>query len=344
MPAVVFTKIASGAVQPAGLYSGQLVWFLPRLGARCVFSSDQGDLSHDVPSSDTAAWRAVVRVLRSPLDSVACALFPASCRICGDSVLRLGRIPVCETCIAPQSAPSSNSCRVCGENFGVESFPGQYLAEPRSCRECEAVPPPFRSAVSHGGYQGTLRALIHLVKYEGVAPAARPLGKLLAYAIGQFDPQLPQDTVVVAVPLHAAKERQRGFNQSECVATEALAEMRRNSGRSLRFERNGLRRGRPTDSQFGLTAHQRRRNLKGAFTVAKPQAIRGKTVLLIDDIYTTGATARECARTLRAAGAAEVYVATLARAQRDGIARWDAVEFATPPITFQSSGSTVTAS
>jgi ComF family protein len=210
---------------------------------------------------------------------------------------------------------------------------------------CESVSPPFVSAVSHGAYEGTLRALIHLLKYEGVAPAARPLGKLLLHAISQIEPRLPADTVVVAVPLHPAKERQRGFNQSEQIALEALAEIRRTTGKErFKLERNALRRARSTDSQFGLTARERRRNLKGAFTVAKPDAIRGKTVLLIDDIYTTGATARECARTLRAAGASHVYVATLARAQRDGVAHWNAEQFVTTPVTFHSGGSTLTAS
>ncbi len=204
------------------------------------------------------------------------------------------------------------------------------------------MPPPFAAAVSHGAYQGTLRALIHLLKYEGVAPASGPLGKLLAEAIWQIAPQLPAETVVVAVPLHSEKERQRGFNQSERIAVAALAAMPRVVRGRFKLERGALRRGRSTESQYGLTAHQRRRNLKGAFIVAKADAIREKTVLLVDDIYTTGATARECARTLRAVGAAEVYVATLARAQRDGVAHWDALHFATAPAVFQAGGSALT--
>lgn len=206
------------------------------------------------------------------------------------------------------------------------------------------MPPAFVAAVSHGAYQGNLRALIHLLKYEGVAPVARPLGKLLAGAIEKFEPRLDMHTVVVAVPLHSLKERQRGFNQAERVAGAAVAEIRRVRSRrdsilKMEMRTDVLRREKPTDSQFGLTASQRRKNLKGAFTVAQASAIAGKTVLLIDDIYTSGATARECSRTLLAAGAAEVYVATLARAQWDGVAHWDATHLVAAPITFQTGGS-----
>lgn len=202
---------------------------------------------------------------------------------------------------------------------------------------CDSVPPPFAGAVSYAAYQGGLRSLIHLLKYDGVVTVARPLGKMLAATVLKIDEGVLQDAVVVVVPLHPAKERQRGFNQSQLIAEEAVAEMRR-SGATLKVRSGVLRRGRATESQFGLTARERRKNLKGAFTVAKPEAIRGKPVLLVDDIYTTGATARECSRTLLAAGAAQVYVATLTRAQPDGVERWDAAQFVTVPVTFNGEG------
>ncbi|HUZ05550.1 MAG TPA: ComF family protein [Acidobacteriaceae bacterium] len=192
------------------------------------------------------------------------------------------------------------------------------------CEPCQRLRPPFEKAVAYGVYEGTLRALIHLLKYEHVSAVAKPLGALLAQTI-QAMPNLPQELTVVAVPLHPAKERQRGFNQTALLAEEAVRALRSGEGmRRFHIEHRVLRRKRVTESQSGLTPHQRRRNLRGAFFVALPEAIQNRAVLLLDDIYTTGATARECTRTLLAAGAASVHVATLARSQREGVAFWDA--------------------
>ena len=169
-----------------------------------------------------------------------------------------------------------------------------------------------------------MRELIHLLKYEGVRSAAKPLGRLLAQVIVSMDDgaSMCRDLVVIAVPLFPAKQRQRGYNQSVLIADEAMIELRRGSTLTIQPAHSTLRRVRDTESQFGLTASGRRRNLRGAFAVADPAAIAGREVLLADDIYTTGATARECARVLRQAGAQKVWVATVARAQREMVASW----------------------
>jgi ComF family protein len=115
--------------------------------------------------------------------------------------------------------------------------------------------------------------------------------------------------LIVPVPLHARKRRQRGFNQAELIARAALKLQP-----SQRFElKPVLDRIRETQAQIGLSRHDRRENLRGAFAVTAPQAIRGREVLLVDDVFTTGTTASECALVLRRAGAAKVYVATVAR-------------------------------
>jgi ComF family protein len=116
---------------------------------------------------------------------------------------------------------------------------------------------------------------------------------------------------MIPVPLFAAKLRQRGFNQAELIARAALKLLA--SGERYTLQKDVLERSRDTQSQTGLSPHQRRQNLRGAFRVKDRDKISGREVLLVDDVFTTGATASECARVLRRAGAARVWVATVAR-------------------------------
>ena len=198
------------------------------------------------------------------------------------------------------------------------------------CRPCRLAPPRFERAVAHGLYQGTMRSLLHLLKYEGWEPVARRLGALMAARIASI-PGLPQSMLVVPVPLFKSRRRERGFNQAELLARAATRAMR-----NLRPEWEGefapgvLARQRATESQAGLSLHQRRRNLRGAFFVTDAIRVQGRDVLLIDDIYTTGATVRACSLALRRAGAAGVWVATVARAQRRQIEAYRAVTVEVP--------------
>ncbi|MFZ0199885.1 MAG: ComF family protein [Candidatus Sulfotelmatobacter sp.] len=170
----------------------------------------------------------------------------------------------------------------------------------------------FTRAVAYGSYEGGLRELIHLLKYAGVRPAANVLGRMLAEAIARFEAGFPDNGVaVVPVPLHRSKLRQREFNHAELIARAAM-KFNRAAG-SLQLFPTLLERKRETPSQTGLTSHQRRENVRGAFGVTDAEALKGREVLLVDDVYTTGATVSECARVLRRAGARRVWVATVAR-------------------------------
>jgi len=185
------------------------------------------------------------------------------------------------------------------------------------CRACRLAPPPFVRAVSFGVYHGRMREAIHALKYDHLHPAAKGLGGMLAEAIAQLAGKAPSEMLVVPVPLHSSKYAQRGFNQSRSLAVEALRFLRRtHPDWQLTLAPSTLMRLRATDTQAGLTPRQRRLNVRGAFSVSDPSLVSAQHILLVDDILTTGATARAAAQTLLKAGAASVWVATLARAQR----------------------------
>lgn len=189
------------------------------------------------------------------------------------------------------------------------------------CRLCQLALPPFERAVAYGSYDGALRDLIHLLKFREIRTAAPVLGRMLAESMALLQPDLPPGVIaVVPVPLHARRQSQRGFNQAEVIAGAALKQMSREQPglETGRFAlcAGALARRRETGSQIGLSRHQRRENLRGAFEVRDATQIKNGNVLLVDDVYTTGATVSECARVLKRAGAARVWVATVARTQR----------------------------
>ena len=246
-------------------------------------------------------------------ESLFATLFPADCRLCGFPLIKISRFPVCEDCLSAMRPIAGGVCSTCGERL-ISPYAFSAEGDEPRCGLCRRLAPPFTKAVAYGSYDGGLRELIHLLKYEQVRPAAAVLGRMLHEAIASLD-QLPTDLVVVPVPLHKRKLRQRGFNQVELIARAAL---------KLGPERatlcpNAIERQRETKSQIGLTSHQRRENIRGAFVVARPEEISGHEVLLLDDVYTTGTTVSECARILCCAGASKVWVATVARTLRTNV-------------------------
>ncbi|MFY9911875.1 MAG: ComF family protein [Candidatus Sulfotelmatobacter sp.] len=252
----------------------------------------------------------MVRLSGKIAESLFAVLFPSDCRICGAPLLNISRLPVCPECLAGIHPIEGGLCAICGERIFTPYAVGAH-DEPR-CGLCRRIEPAFARAVAYGSYESGLRELIHLLKYGGVRSGANVLGRMLSEAAAALENEFEQSAVVlIPVPLYRAKLRQRGFNQAELIARAAL---KNNScGGRLRLCANALTRKRDTASQIGLTSHHRRQNLRGAFAVSDSEIVRGREVLIVDDVYTTGATVSECARVLRRAGAAKVWVATVAR-------------------------------
>jgi len=193
----------------------------------------------------------------------------------------------------------------CGAPFG------SAVDVEHRCSRCLTLPPAFGRARACALYHAAdtslhpLKSVLQRYKYTPDVSLALPLGGLLA----QRCPLATHGyTVIVPVPLHLTRLRWRGFNQSHFLAY-ALA---RRTG--VRLDAFSLVRVRPTRPQVELHETERRRNVRRAFEVALPQRIRGERVLLVDDVYTTGATVDECSRELLRSGAAAVDVLTLARA------------------------------
>ena len=262
------------------------------------------------------AWVGRVWVSRVA-ESVFSVLFPSDCRICGEPQLNISRLPVCPHCLASIHPVRGKLCDVCGERV-LSSYAQADVEGVMRCPVCRRIERPFGRAVAYGSYDGGLRELIHLLKYNGVRPAAKVLGRMLAEVVAALEPCFEpaglfdrHRIAVIPVPLYKTKRRQRGFNQAELIARAALRFYP--ARERLQLVPDLLLRTRDTPSQIGLTSHQRRANLRGAFSVARASEVTGREVLLVDDVYTTGTTATECARVLRRAGASRVWVATVAR-------------------------------
>ena len=244
-------------------------------------------------------------------------LFPADCRICGSPLIRISRLPVCAACLCALRPLSGLFCTVCGEALLSPAFAGLNDAE---CGLCQRSHPPFEKAVAYGSYDAGLRDLIHLLKFQQVRPAAEVLGRMLGEAVIRMESVLPGGLLtVIPVPLHRKKLAQRGFNQAELIARAALKHV--NAPGRYKVLPGILQRTRETGSQIGLTRHRRRENLRGAFSISARDAgqVAGREILLVDDVFTTGTTASECARVLRKAGARRVWVATVARTLKTSV-------------------------
>ena len=224
---------------------------------------------------------------------------------------------MCRSCLSkPGPREADYFCRDCGTPF-QNRFP---LDEEGRCALCRHGLRGFDAVYCYGAYGGVLRRLIHLFKYQRVRSLERPLADYLLRAL----PRERRFDAIVPVPLNWRRRWRRGFNQAELLA-------RRLSRRTGIPVAKALRRPRAAAPQAGLTLAARRHNIQtGTFIAAAPVA--GQSILLLDDVFTTGSTATACALALKRAGAARVSVLTVARADR----RWEPLP---PPPAGMTGGS-----
>jgi ComF family protein len=227
--------------------------------------------------------------------------FPPKCHFCGNSLGELPDDHPCPVCTEKIKFFSHPRCPCCGLGFG--DTPG----EDHLCSKCLTEERYFTRARAIGPYEGLMADAIHRFKYQGASRLAKPLGTFLAE---YKDPEFPFSDfeLILSVPLHPRRLRQRGFNQSlllaRCVSRT----------HSISLDLTSLQRTLHTEPQTQLSGTERQKNIRGAFEVLRPERIAEKHILLIDDVFTTGATVQECSRVLLKAGAMGVDVLTLARA------------------------------
>lgn len=244
-------------------------------------------------------------VVRAEFIGLLDLLLPPACLLCGAEASGLTAGRLCPSCLGGIEPLVSPRCPRCALPYPTENGTDHL------CEGCLREDPPFSGVAAAGVYDGPLRRAVHRLKYGGEIALDRPLAELLDEAV---DRQLPgfRPDLIVPVPLHRQRLRERGYNQSLLLARR-LGKLR-----GVPAPCRLLARTRPTPPQQGLTAAARRANLRGAF------ALRGKVagrVLLVDDVLTTGATARECGRILKEGGASHVAVAVLGRAPRNRLFR-----------------------
>jgi ComF family protein len=225
---------------------------------------------------------------------------PRLCLFCGAAVGEEAEVAVCPECEGQIEWVESPLCTCCGRVFASRD------GADRVCGECQAHPPPFTRARAAAIYEGPVAQAITNFKF----------GRLMAYLpVMQHWLQRPLcrelvegSDLLAPVPLHPKRLKHRGFNQALFLAQAFPA---------APLAREAVIRTRHTVPQVGLNPKERQDNVKGAFAVPNPQLVKGKNLLLIDDLFTTGSTVRECARVLRQAGARQVEVLTVARVKHE---------------------------
>jgi ComF family protein len=229
-------------------------------------------------------------------------ILPPICHICHSFIPHAGTLHICPACRDLLPLVLSPLCPICG-------IPFIGTGTDHRCGACHANPPHFDTARAHFLYDGAIRDLIHSFKYSQKTHLSNPLALLALEGIGGFlTEQHPH--LIIPVPLHRSRLRQRGFNQAVLLGRVLSRHL------GVPMLTDVLTRTRSTTPQIDLSAAERRMNVKGAFTVKRADIVADKRILLLDDVMTTGSTMDECAKEIKKAGADMVIAVTIARTAR----------------------------
>jgi len=250
-------------------------------------------------------WLAPLRSgLAEARDAVVSIVFPAACRICERLLTRASRIPICDNCLGSFAPLPEKICVTCGRP--LEAYPlreGEVLL----CPACKTGQYEFDRARSYAIYEGALIRAIVLLKFEEMTPLGHWFGERLAELVRRGEEELAAD-VVVPVPLHRQRQRERGYNQADLIARPLARRL------GLPCRPVLLVRTKPRPDKLHLSLEERWSSVRGAFAAKPGSRVDNLRVLLVDDVMTTGATLDACARALRQAGARTVIGLTVARA------------------------------
>ncbi|MDP3732847.1 MAG: ComF family protein [Candidatus Omnitrophota bacterium] len=239
-------------------------------------------------------------MLRKILNVLTDILYPKACLVCKRHLKAIACVDnlVCTQCWAKIKRNSPPFCRCCG----------RHLEKPvkNICPACIRKQLHFDRAFSPCAYEGVLKELIHTFKYQGKDYLGTTLTRLMTEFIEEYN--LPMDLLdlVIPVPLHKTRLREREFNQAQILSNHIACRF------GKKVSHDNLRRLRLTKTQTELEIGERLLNVKGSFAATKKEDIKGKNILLVDDVLTTGATCSEAAYALKDAGANIVFVLTLA--------------------------------
>ena len=241
-------------------------------------------------------------LLQQVIETALTFLYPAQCRAC-DTPLGLETVPyLCNACWAQMQFIEPPWCEMCGTPLrSASSFDGSEV-----CDACAKAPPRYGKLRTIAFYEAALREAIHLFKFQKRTGLAKPLIQLMLTHLPD-DCRIEDYDFILPIPIHKKRLRERGFNQSRLLA-EGIAK-----AKGVPMATNIFVRHKNTKAQSSLAGRERQENITDAFELRKPDAIFGKHLLLIDDVFTTGATIREAVKELWNADPGEIDVLTLAR-------------------------------